>query len=79
MALIKCPDCQHDISDTAPTCIHCGRVMKSPPATPQSAPVVVNAPAQPREGCFLQTLNVGCGLTFAFIALVVFIVMFSRH
>jgi rRNA maturation protein Nop10 len=25
MALIKCPDCGHDVSDTAPTCAHCGR------------------------------------------------------
>ncbi|MDO8610102.1 MAG: zinc-ribbon domain-containing protein [bacterium] len=25
MALIKCPDCQKMISDSAETCIHCGR------------------------------------------------------
>ncbi len=31
MSLVSCPDCQHDVSDAAPTCIHCGR-----PLAPQS-------------------------------------------
>lgn len=26
MALIPCPDCNKDVSDTAPACIHCGRI-----------------------------------------------------
>jgi uncharacterized membrane protein YvbJ len=26
MPLITCPDCQKEVSDSAPTCIHCGRV-----------------------------------------------------
>ncbi len=25
MALIKCPDCKNDVSDTAPACPRCGR------------------------------------------------------
>lgn len=25
MGLVKCPDCNHDVSDIAPVCIHCGR------------------------------------------------------
>lgn len=29
MALIACPDCGKGISDTAPTCIGCGRVMSA--------------------------------------------------
>ncbi len=28
MALIKCPDCGKEISDTAPACIGCGCLMK---------------------------------------------------
>ncbi len=32
MPLVKCPDCQHDISDAAPSCIHCGRPMAAPTA-----------------------------------------------
>jgi hypothetical protein len=80
MALIQCPDCGKEISDTAPTCINCGRVMRSPPAvqTAPAPPVVVNAPAPAREGCFLQTMNVGCGLIFAFIALIVIIAIVSK-
>jgi hypothetical protein len=27
MALVKCPDCGREISDTAPTCLQCGRQM----------------------------------------------------
>jgi len=28
MALIKCPDCGKEVSDTAQKCINCGRIMK---------------------------------------------------
>ncbi len=66
MALITCPDCNKTISDTAPTCPQCGRVMKSP-----VAPLKVKG-----EGCFLQTMNVGCAIVFAIIALIfIFAVM----
>lgn len=33
MALIKCPECQKEISDKSSTCIHCGFPLKSQPAT----------------------------------------------
>lgn len=29
MALIKCPDCTHDVSDQAELCRHCGRPIKN--------------------------------------------------
>ena len=35
MALIKCPDCGKEISDTAPTCVQCGRAMATPAAPPK--------------------------------------------
>lgn len=31
MALINCPECNQQISDTAPTCPHCGFVQKATP------------------------------------------------
>ena len=31
MSLIECPECKQQISDTAPTCPHCGFVQKSAP------------------------------------------------
>ncbi|MBD5495437.1 MAG: tyrosine-type recombinase/integrase [Lachnospiraceae bacterium] len=30
MALLKCPECKHDVSDKATTCPHCGYPMNSP-------------------------------------------------
>lgn len=33
MALIKCPECQKEISDKSSTCIHCGFPLKSQPET----------------------------------------------
>jgi hypothetical protein len=43
MALIKCPECQKEISDSAPTCPNCGKVMHT---TAQSQ-VVINSPVAP--------------------------------
>ena len=35
MALLKCPDCGHDVSSLAPSCVNCGRPMgaSDPPET----------------------------------------------
>lgn len=34
MALIKCPECGREVSDTAPTCPHCGYQLKKSITTP---------------------------------------------
>ena len=34
MPLISCPDCEKQISDAAPVCVHCGRLMLSAAAEP---------------------------------------------
>jgi hypothetical protein len=47
MPLVTCPDCGHDISDLAPTCIHCGRPMQTavhPAAAPASPPYAAEPP-----------------------------------
>jgi len=31
MSLVKCPDCGREVSDQAPTCPQCGRLLKEPP------------------------------------------------
>ena len=33
MALLKCPECKHDVSDKATACSHCGYPMNSPTST----------------------------------------------
>lgn len=33
MALLKCPECKHDVSDKATACPHCGYPMNSPTST----------------------------------------------
>ena len=51
MVLTTCPECGHRVSTSAPYCPGCGRAIG---ARPQ------------REGCFLQTLNLGCGCVLLF-------------
>lgn len=62
MPLIDCPDCGKPVSDQAPTCPQCGRVIKKQQAGAQ-------------EGCFLQTLNFGCGVIVLLIAIMFIIAM----
>lgn len=61
--LIKCPDCGKQISKSAPACPDCGRTMKK-------------GASGKGEGCFLQTLNIGCVIFFIITALVVAAVIF---
>ena len=73
MALIKCPDCDKEISDKAPTCSHCGCPMK------ESQPVDVidkNAGGlMGKPGTGTHALNVGC-LTFI-IGILILMVIFE--
>lgn len=36
MALIKCPECNHDVSDSAETCPNCGNIGEKTDSTLQS-------------------------------------------
>lgn len=56
MALIKCPECGKEISDTAKNCIHCGYVLKedSNIAHPQT---VIIAPEKGKSA--KKSLNIG--------------------
>ena len=57
MGLIMCPDCGKEISESAATCINCGRPMQAIPS---------NVPAQTSGG----TESSGSGLVGAFIAII---------
>lgn len=58
MAIIKCPECEHQISSKAEFCPNCGY-----PIIKRKIIVKQN------QGCFMQTLNIGC---LGFIILAVF-------
>jgi hypothetical protein len=51
VALVKCRECGHEVSDQAETCPHCG--IKAPgAAAPQSPSPPVQAPKKKPAGCF---------------------------
>lgn len=35
MTFIKCPDCGKEVSDTAPSCLNCGRLLSTVASAPQ--------------------------------------------
>jgi uncharacterized membrane protein YvbJ len=67
MAIINCPECNNSVSEKADTCPNCAL-----PINRKSS--IVKAPEN-KEGCFLQTLNIGCLLIFILIASIVIIVI----
>ena len=54
MAIIKCPECGHDVSDQAPFCPQCGvriagNVTTTPPPVPNAAPTTTPTPQANNE------------------------------
>lgn len=80
MALIKCEDCTKEISDKALSCPNCGCPIKVSETTnidPNPVKMDWNSIGDGgskevvvKEGCFLQTLNTGCMIIFAFIGFI---------
>lgn len=72
MALIKCPECGKEVSDTAKNCIHCGFVLKEDNNTAQPQTVII-APEKGKSA--KKSLNIG--VTILLIATIIsFIVYF---
>ena len=46
--LIDCKECNKKVSDKAISCPNCGNVLNKAPVK--------------KDGCFVQTLNIGCGI-----------------
>lgn len=68
VALKPCRECGQQVSTEAATCPNCG--VSNPSGSLQAA---LGGSQGKSEGCFLQTMNCGCMIVFAFIALVVLI------
>ena len=74
MALINCPECSKEISDKASSCPFCGC-----PVNSKNKPQEVKVIAAPnKEGCFLQTLNIGCMIGAVVIIITILFFIFSR-
>jgi ribosomal protein L40E len=72
MALINCPECETEVSDKAEKCPKCHYPINQQLEVSKSeSPTVVNVKA--KEGCFLQTLNIGCLIIFFIIGVIVLV------
>jgi len=61
--LINCKECNNKVSNKAISCPNCGNTINKTP--------------NQKEGCFLRTLNLGCGIfVFSFIAYVLYMVVY---
>jgi len=69
MAIINCPECNSNVSDKAESCPNC--------AFPINRISKTNNPPENKEGCFLQTLNVGCMIGFIIIAFIIILFVIS--
>lgn len=64
MALINCPECKTQVSDKADKCPNCAFPLKTE----------VNVKS---EGCFLQSMNLGCTIIALIITFIIFLVFFA--
>ena len=74
MALISCPECGSQVSDKAKSCPSCAYPINPEVPRQQSVTPPPEIIVKPKEGCFLQTLNVGCMIIAGII--VFFILLF---
>ena len=81
MALITCPECGASVSDKAEKCPQCAYPINKTETPPPPSPIKTEVVVHPKEGCFLQTMNVGCMITaviLGIIGLIIFIAMIGR-
>jgi hypothetical protein len=81
----NCPYCGEEVLAVAIKCKHCGEFLDDRPI-PESTQIS-GQPAQPaqkvvvkaKEGCFLQTLNIGCVIIVIGIVAFVVIIMIASQ
>jgi uncharacterized membrane protein YvbJ len=75
MALIKCPECDTEVSDKADKCLKCAYPIN---ATSQNS--ANNQPVRVQgEGAFLQKMNVGSYIVLAFIIAIVVLIIIAAY
>ena len=80
MALIPCPECGTSVSDKAEKCPQCAYPLIKQESIPVPEPPKPEIKVVAKEGCFLQTLNMGCIVTLVIVgivALIIFIALIS--
>lgn len=60
MALITCPECNASVSNKAEKCPKCAYPLKK-----------IRTNRQPKEGIFMQTLNLGCVIVIVIIIIII--------
>ncbi len=71
MALIYCPECGVQLSDKAEKCPNCAYPINkefSPIQKTQERPQII---VKSKDGCFLQTLNIGCVIVLIIIGIII--------
>ncbi|HTO17488.1 MAG TPA: zinc-ribbon domain-containing protein [Edaphocola sp.] len=69
MAIINCSECGKEVSDKAEKCPNCGNPI-NPYRPILKAQQVSKSRNGKNEGCFLQTLNIGCIIIFIIILII---------
>jgi uncharacterized membrane protein YvbJ len=71
----QCPFCAEDINTDAIICKHCKSDLKKKIESNKN--YLKRSNNKPKEGLFLQTLNLGCAIIFIFIVLIIFMTIIS--
>lgn len=69
LALMQCPECGREISDTSKNCIHCGYILREENITPQQTVVHVEAPKKARSSSKFLIIGITlylCALILSF-------------
>jgi len=74
MALIKCPDCDRDVSDQAASCPNCGYPLNSPEKAPAPDPSTAEAGPPPAAGEMEAGKKGGCLKSLLVLLLVAFLI-----
>lgn len=74
MALIKCPECGKQISETTPSCPHCGYQLMANLSKPQIAPTKIEEPEANKKTGILFLVGGIAMVPISFLGLFIFVI-----